>query len=279
MEENKENIPNNLPQIKSQEQMEYEAAEKFARANPNSLPPQFGGDPEKFLKSFKEMRATLTKTQQELAEYKKPKEANVTTETQPPKETSVPPTDILKIPDAPAPTKESPTEADWNSWGNELRQSGDIGEETRKKIKERFGIPDSIINDYVAGAKAKSAQAVQMAAQLVGGNDNLKRIIEWSQSNLTNAERALVNDQLSSANWQTTLLGLAARMQKSQPDPTANEPKTKVTGKVNSIPADIEAFTTRAEMTMHIRDPRYGKDMKYTDWVQKRIVKSGTTKW
>jgi len=278
-----ENAEENFNKTISQEELELRSVEKYANANPEALPPQFKGDPKKFVESYKELRKTLTKTQQELATIKKPKEQTPDAELMEslPSEETTPPTDQLAIPQVPQ-TKEQPTQEDWEAWGNELRRTGNIGQESREKIKKRFGIPDNVIDMYVDGQRQKSLAAVNEAAKLVGGNDRLKEIIEWSTQNLSDQERVIINDQLSSANWSTTLLGLQARMDKSRPNPTAKEPKrmNPNAAKIGNVaPQQTEGFANKKDMTVHIRDPRYGVDPKYTQWVQDRIRASGALKW
>lgn len=276
------NVEENYNKTISQEEQELKMAEKFAYSNPEKLPPQFKGDPEKFMESYKELRKTLTKTQQELAATKKPKETvNAESVTPAQTEETPLPTNELAIPQAPQ-TPQQPTQEEWDAWGDELRKTGNIGEQSREKIRKKFGIPDGVIDQYVDGMRQKSLNAVNEAAKMVGGNDKLKAIIDWSAQNLSDAERAIINDQLSSINWKTTLLGLQARMEKSQPNPTANEPKkgNPASAKIGNLPTQaIEGFANKRDMTTHIRDPRYGRDAKYTQWVQDRIRASGASKW
>lgn len=265
----------------SQEDLEFKAAEKFALSNPENLPPQFQGDPQKFLESYRELRKTLTKTQQELSTYKKPKETPTNAqslESQQVQETA-PPTDTLAIPQAP-PTPQQPSQEEWDRYGDELRTTGNLSGETREKIRKKYNIPDSVIEGFIEGARQRSLAIVNEASKMVGGNDQLKAIIEWSQNNLTEQERNIVNQQLSSPTWKTTLLGLQGRMQKETPNPTAKEPQKPTPPKVTAVaPQAAEPFMNRKDMSVHIRDPRYGRDQKYTDWVQARILASGDSKW
>jgi len=260
------------------EQKELDSVSVYAHANPDALPDQFKGDPEKFLASYKELRKTLTKTQQELATIRKQPKGetpNAAPMESPSQETN--PAD-LTVP-SPSQTTEQPTKEEWDAWGQELRTKGQLGPESRESIKKKYNIPDTVIDSYIRGVHAQAASAVQEASTLVGGTDKLKEIMSWASNNLNEQERALVNDQLASTNWKITLLGLQARMGKESPNPTANEPK-KAVPKGNAVftSNDIEPFTNRKEMTWAIRDKRYGVDPKYTEWVQNRIRVSGTNR-
>ena len=243
---------------------EIASAEKWARANPSNLPAQFGGDPEKFIKSYKEMRATLTKTQQELAATKKapePTAAPVQDQT---------PVDKLNVPDKP----QQPSQDEWNKWGQELVSTGNLSAETRTAIKQKFGMPDEVIDGYVSGIVYRQKEHANRAAEIVGGHDQLKSVITWAQQTLTEDERMAVNSALASPGWQNVLLGLKTRMMSQ--NPTNGEP-ARASGSSQPSPG-IQPFANKREMTHAIRDPRYKYDPAYQQMVQQRIIMTGTIK-
>lgn len=247
---------------------EIASAEKWARANPNSLPAQFGGDPDKFIKSYKEMRATLTKTQQELASTKKTQAEPTTAPAVPGNSTAS--VDKLTVPDKP--TQPSPDE--WSRLGQELMSTGTLSAETRASIKQKFGIPEDVIDGYVSGIVYRQKEQANKAAEVVGGQDQLKTVIAWAQDNLSNEERAAVNSALASPGWQNVLLGLKTRMQAQ--NPTNGEP-SRAMGSSQPAPG-IVPFANKREMTTAIRDPRYKFDPQYQQMVQQRIMITGSTK-
>ena len=247
---------------------EIASAEKWARANPNGLPAQFGGDPDKFIKSYREMRATLTKTQQELAEKKK---AQAEPTTAPADHGNKPaPVDKLEVPDKPS----QPSQEEWSKWGQELVSTGNLSQETRASIKQRFGMPDEVIDGYVSGIVYRQKEQANKAAEIVGGHDQLKSVISWAQQNLSDDERNAVNASLASPGWQNVLIGLKARM--TSQNPTNGEP-TRVSGSAQPSPG-IVPFANKREMTNAIRDPRYKFDPQYQQYVQQRIIMTGTIK-
>ncbi len=246
---------------------EIVSAEKWARSNPNNLPTQFGGDPEKFLASYKEMRATLTRTQQELASTKK----------EPPKEstpepvadaTPAPVVSALTIPEKTA----EPSVDEWEIWGKEIQTTGNLSAETRAKIMKTHNLPASVIDAQVAGFHAQVKQGVEEAAKVVGSPEDLNNIVKWAQENLPDAERNAVNAALQRPGWQTTLIGLKTRMEAQNP-----EPKKKV-NTVNGVAPGLKPFASSKEMTTALRDPRYKFDSAYQELVQDRIRISGTMK-
>ena len=235
--------------------------ESFARSNPNNLPPQYNGDPEKFIKSWKDMRAEITRLQQANKQPTTPEAVE-----KPTAPAAVP--DNLKIPEK-AP---QPSEDEWNTWGAEISSTGTVSPETREVIKKKFGIPDQILDTYVDGIRTKQRQLATEAAGLVGGPDELKGVIQWATDNLPDAERDAVNSALKQPGWQNVLLGLKARR-----DSTNTEPKSRVVG-TSGVPAGVKPFANSKEMVMAMRDPRYKFDSAYQAMVQERVRLTGVTK-
>jgi hypothetical protein len=250
---------NEIPEVDT----ELKNVETFARSNPNNLPPQYNGDPEKFIKSWKDMRAEITRLQQAGKQPTPPEP--VTQDRRPDADVSVP---DLKIPDKPV----QPNEDEWNKWGVEISNTGNVSQETRSAIKSKFGIPDQILDTYVDGIRAKQRQLATEAAGVVGGPDELKSVIQWATDNLPDAERDAVNSALKQPGWQNVLLGIKARR-----DATNTEPKTRVVGS-SGVPVGVKPFANSKEMVAAMRDPRYKFDSDYQNLVQERVRITGHSK-
>lgn len=235
---------------------EMKRAEEWAKANPDDLPPQFKGDPAKFLESYKNLRGELTRLQQAAKAQPKAEET--------PKEPA-PPVETLQVP---AVTQPDPS--DWHELDQELLVNGTLSAETRTKIQKRFGLPNEIVDGYITGFKAKKMEAARAAAQTVGGDQVLSEIIEWSSKNLNEEERKTVNAGLNGPGWQTILMGLKARMDES--NPARKEPKELPKDALGrSLSVAPKPFANPKEMSLAIRDPRYGVDPEYTALVQERV--------
>ncbi len=243
-------------------------ARQYFEASPSELPPQFGGDVDKFMDSWKEQRAALTRAQQEVAELRgaqaPPVEEAAPAVEAPEAEAPMP--DALNIPEAP----EAPTaDAIWATAGQELVQGGDVSAETRAELLTR-GIPAEVVDSFVAGQQAKSAQAARQAADVVGGPETLQSIIDWATNNLNDGERDTVNAALQGPGWQTTVLGLKARMESANPTAREAGPGPALTSEASTAPA-IVPYANPGEMSSAIADPRYGIEPQYTNFVQERI--------
>lgn len=242
------------------EAYEMKKAEEWAKANPSEIPAQFKGDPQKFLESYKALRGELTRLQQ-AAKGKSPEPAKAP-ETAP---AASEPVAALQIPE-----KTEPDTTEWAAVGAELMSRGDLTPESRQNLRRKFGLPDEVIDQYVTGFRAKQSETARVAAQAVGGEPVLREIIDWSSKNLPEAERSMINAALNTPGWQTVLMGLKARMEAD--NPARKEPKNLPKDSLGrALPDTPRAFANPKEMSLAIRDPRYGVDPDYTALVQERI--------
>ena len=247
---------------------EYDVAhvENWAKNNPERIPEQFGGDADKFVESYKQLQAKLTQTSQENAQLR----AAPTPEPEP----EPAPVESLEIPEVETP-EISP--GDWNNWGTELNTTGQLSDETRSTIREKYQVPDDIIDSFVEGRQAQAAKQAESAAGLVGGTETLSGIIDWASKNLSEPERNQMNNALSQPGWETVLLGLRARYMES--DLTAKEPRSGSVGVAGRSTASVQAFNSSTEMMEAIRDPRYHSNKDgYRDEVMRRIAITNQSK-
>ena len=160
------------------------------------------------------------------------------------------------------------------SAGKEINETGNISPATREALTKNFGVPNEIVDGYITGIQHRQKAAAQAAADVIGGSEKLNAVLQWASTALPDAERATINEALKSPGWQTIILGLKARYDAS--NPTKDEP-TRPTG--SSRPAPVsEPFSSSAEITAAIRDPRYNRDVAYTRTVQERIYKTSQNK-
>jgi hypothetical protein len=247
---------------------EYDLAhvQNWAANNPDRIPEQFGGDAGKFVESYKELQAKLTKTSQENAQLRAAPTEPV------PEPAPTEPLESLTIPPETEEEEASPeaSSEQWEGWGRELNENGALSEASRKTIRDLYKVPDSVIDSFVEGRQAQSRAQTEAAGNMVGGPEVLKGMINWASKNLPENERTALNTQLANPGWETVLLGLKSRYQSASP--TAREPRSGPVGMPGSSSTGASPFNTPQEMMEAIRDPRYHSNKDgYRDMVMKRI--------
>ncbi len=243
-------------------------------SNKYTLPEQFESA-EAMVNSYKEMQGHASRATQQLAENVKAvedlgnpvKEPVVEPVTDLKKELLQPADETLKIEGG----------LDWVAIDAELKTSGDLSETTQKAMIAS-GIPADMVKGKIDTHTRAVADGAKEAAELVGGDKQLKELITWSRENLSEADQQVLADQLGGAGWKLAILGLQHLRATADPKHTPNEPRQTVTGVPTPTgTAATPAFTTRQEMGMAINDRRYGVEKEYTEMVYARLLASQGT--
>lgn len=269
---------------------EKAAFDAYVRNQGMQVPENFK-DAGAWFESLKNAQKEFTKSRQEVADLKKkyeqaPSTANpVKQEAVPAKEEIPVVPEVLKIPEKKA--EETPkvepqvaTEDDWKQWTVEFATKNDLSPETLDTIKKKTNLPESIINEYMIGQKAKLEIAYSKAAELIGGKDQLAKMFDWASKNLTQAEQNSINQNLASPAWDIALYGLQAKYAKATGTSKAAEPKQTAKGQVPiaSTQQSIVAYQTKREFMAERNNPKFNNDPKFRAYVEQRMMKTNFTK-
>lgn len=268
---------------------ERNAFVRYVREQGEKIPSNYKSA-EDWFNSLKQAQSEYTKTRQEIAELKK--NYNETAVSNPnydpqaekqPAATEPVVEDVSNMPDELQITKPKEPEYgavgadDWTRWGREIDQNGDLSEATKKEVAKRLNADPIVVEQMVRGRQAMQKQAFDQSASVVGGADNLKRILKWAGENLPAEEITAMNQGLQGPASQSILMGLNARYQSAtatqvtQPEPAVSTPNA-VTGKPSKPGPEAQAFLSELEMKAAIADPRYRTDPTFRQAVEKRIV-------
>ncbi len=270
---------------------ERAAFTRFVKEMGEKIPSNFKSA-EDWFNSLKNAQKEYTKTRQEVAELKK--KYNETSVSNPnydpqaqeqPKQEEPVLEDVSNMPDELSISKPRDpeyggiTQQDWTRWGNEIDKRGDLSEATKKEVAKRLNADPIVVEQMVRGRQAMQKQAFEESAKVVGGADNLKRILKWAGENLPPTEIEAMNRALQTPASASVLYGLQARYQQAQPATQASQPEPKVStpgavpaGQVSKPGIEAQAFTSEMEMKAAISDPRYRTDSAFRQAVERRIL-------
>ena len=168
------------------------------------------------------------------------------------------------------------SDADWDKWGYEVSTTGELSEQTISEIKEKTNFSDRMINDFMAGQKAKMRESFTKAANIVGSNDKLNDIMKWAEGSMSPEERLNINAGLSSPGYEVVLRGLAAQYDHAMAQkPTANEPAPMSNRQpVAETQVSTPAYATQREFKADRNNPRFRTDPKFRDAVEARMQRT-----
>lgn len=137
---------------------------------------------------------------------------------------------------------------------------------------EKLGIPKVAVDAHIAGLQAQTASYVGQIHQAAGGKEAYDAMVNWAKANYTPAEVTAFDSTLRTMDaGQMTMAvnGLKARF--TAANGTGGTLITPNPGGGNTGDA---VFSSQAEMTTAMRDPRYAKDAAYRAEVARKVSNS-----
>ena len=156
---------------------------------------------------------------------------------------------------------------------NRFAETGEINDDDYTKLGEA-GFSKQVIDTYldglrnggVTGEDIASAQ-IQGIKDSVGGDDNYSKMVAWAVDNLPANEVNEFNSLTETGN--ATAIKFAVQGLYSQYNNAMGVEPNLVTGRASQ--SGPTPFRSTAEVVTAMSDPRYGKDVTYTEDVQRRL--------
>lgn len=159
----------------------------------------------------------------------------------------------------------------YNALKEEYRTNGELSEKTLAQL-EKAGYTRELVENFIEGQQARyEASYGVYIRNAVGGDKEYARLIKWAGNNLSSQEINRFNKAVTSNDIDIALVAvenLANRMEKAKGTPPA-----LIEGKPTAE-HHTKGYASLAEMAAAMDDPRYEKDMAYTERVERRIIAS-----
>ena len=147
-----------------------------------------------------------------------------------------------------------------------------ISEDDYAKLGEA-GFSRQIIDTYLDGLRGGgqsediASNQIQGIKDSVGGDENYSKMVAWALESLPAEEVKAFNDLTETAN--APAIKLAVQGLYSQYNNAMGVEPSLVSGRASS--SGPTPFRSTAEVVTAMSDPRYGKDVSYTEDVQRRL--------
>ena len=155
---------------------------------------------------------------------------------------------------------------------NRFEETGEITDDDYAKLGEA-GFSKQVIDTYLDGLRGGGATGEDIAtAQIqgikdsVGGDENYAKMVEWALDNLPADEIKEFNSLTETAN--PTAIKFAVQGLYSQYNIAMGVEPNLVSGRASQ--SGTRPFQSAAEVEAAVSDPRYGKDVAYTQSVYAR---------
>lgn len=256
-----DNINTHEEQTESQEHVEamiQKGEELEAKNNPNQeerpdwLPEKFK-NVEQMAEAYSHLEKKLgSKDSEEEVAEEAPEEA-------PPADTEA--SDVKEVVEAAG--------VDFNSLQAEYDNNGELSEEAYSKLADA-GFPQDLVDSWIAGQEALANDYQTAVFDSVGGEQSYSDMINWASENLSQGEIAAYDRAVGSGDIDMVKLAVSGLQTKYQAaegtDPSLLDGQSS-----NSSGG---TYSSWAEVTQAMRDPRYQSDPAYRQSVTSKLERS-----
>lgn len=160
--------------------------------------------------------------------------------------------------------------ASMDKYSNEYAEKGELSDKSYKELAKQ-GITKDLVNAYIEGQKALADNHVKQVHDVVGGTDSYNKLVEWATENLSENEISGFNELVETGTIEQIRFGVRGLMAQSGMS-VPNQSSELIDGEVNNI--DTDSFTSLAQVTSAMNDPRYQNDPSFRQLVTEKIAKS-----
>ena len=212
--------------------------------------------------------ADANATEQALLDQQKPKEEakpqaklEAKPETKPETTPEAKPQADLKI--------EVPDKVDFVALAKEYQVTdGNLSDKTLKLLESK-GITNDVVQDFIAGQKARAQVARGQLAEAVGGEESLTAVLSWASTGLTAEEVQTYNALLKSPDMAAQKVALQAL--KAKMDSAMGTDGERVVSAGTPGTRGIQPFASWAEVTKVMGSREYKTDPGFRAQVDKRL--------
>jgi hypothetical protein len=151
-------------------------------------------------------------------------------------------------------------------FNEEFAATGELSKDSYDKL-DKAGIPESMVNAFIAGQEALANQQRATTLEPIGGEEEFTKMTSWMAANLKPEEMKAYNEQVATENLTTTQNAISNMY-------TKYTDSVGVGGELiggSEVTDSNSGFSTRSEMTGAINDKRYGQDPQYTKQIEDKL--------
>ena len=157
---------------------------------------------------------------------------------------------------------------------NRFTESGEISEDDYTKLGEA-GFSKQVIDTYLNGLRGTSegtaeeiaTSQIQGIKDSIGGDEAYNQMVSWALENLPAEDQKAFNQVTKTAD--APIIKMAVQGLYSQYKNAMGVEPNLVTGRASQ--SGPTPYRSTAEVVTAMSDPRYGKDVTYTEDVQRRL--------
>ena len=244
---------------------------------PDWLPSNFK-TVEDFVASYDETKASLTRTQQELANRTGENVQDSANNLENEQASSEPQRADDGQLDEAVESISKEAKFDLSAYQQEFIETADVSEQGRAEIAE--GLKSvlgenarTVVDQFVDSRKITQQNDMNMYMEAGGGEEQYSQMVQWASENTDANYVRQYNQQVNSGDRSTVLFAIESLRAKYE---GANGRKPRRLGGSNPARGSVQPFRSTAEMLQAMKDPKYKTDEAYRADVQARMALSET---
>ena len=151
----------------------------------------------------------------------------------------------------------------------EYQEQGGLSEKSYEELG-KMGLNKELVDGYIAGQEAIANTEVQQIHNLVGGQENYTKVIDFAKTNLSEAEQNAFNETLETGSIEQVKFAVQAIA--SRAGVNSEQPQSMING--DTIETSSDTFESSAQVIEAMNDKRYQTDPAYRKKVEDKIARS-----
>lgn len=153
---------------------------------------------------------------------------------------------------------------------DEYAQNGTLSDKSYKEL-EKQGLNRNLVDGYIEGQKALADNHTRQIQEVAGGQEQYKNLTDWASQNLPENEVNAFNEIVETGTIEQVRFAVRGLMAQAGISNTQAPQSRMIEGETV---IDNDAFTSLAQVTEAMSNPKYDKDPSYRKQVEDKLARS-----
>ena len=148
-----------------------------------------------------------------------------------------------------------------------FENNGQLSEESYKELQENHNFSPELVDSFIRGQEAVAQNDTNEIQSVVGGAENYKNLMEWSQENLSEAEQDSYNNTVKTGDIPSVKMALQGLYSRFATENGIDPGLVQGTSRGRAA-----GYESKSQMIADMSKPEYQTDPAFRDTVEKRLA-------
>jgi hypothetical protein len=156
----------------------------------------------------------------------------------------------------------------FDSMSDEFRANGELSAATYDALAAK-GIPNAMVNSYIAGQRAVATQWDNAGYEVAGGKEQFDKMATWAATAMSAQEARELNAAFSGTDTNVDRMRLAVGGLRAKYEAANGRTPALLSGVPSST--NGQGYESKAQMTEDMKNPKYAKDPAFRAMVTRKL--------